>query len=147
MKWITTKTIRVNVKVKNWQEAVEKSGDLLVAAELVEPGYINAMIETTKELGPYCVIAPRIAIPHAQSELGVKESGFSAITLAKPVEFGNLDNDPVFLVLAFCALDHDSHIKNLTLMARAISLEGFIERAKQAVNEDELEIILNRTNG
>jgi len=146
MKWIGKKTIRVNVKVKNWQEAVQKSGDLLVAAELVEPEYIDAMVETTKELGPYCVIAPGIAIPHARPESGVKDTGFSAITLAEPVEFGNPDNDPVFLVLAFCALDHESHIKTLTLMARAISLEGFIERAKQAVNEHELEIILNHTN-
>ena len=146
MKWIDTKTIRANVKVKNWQEAVQKSGDLLVAAELVEPRYINAMIETTKELGPYCVIAPGIAIPHARPEMGVMETGFSAITLAEPVEFGNPDNDPVFLVLAFCALDHDSHIKTLTLMANAISLEGFIEQAKKAVNEIELEKILNYTN-
>jgi len=146
MKWIDTKTIRANVKVKNWQEAVQKSGDLLVAAELVEPRYINAMIETTKELGPYCVIAPGIAIPHARPEMGVMETGFSAITLAEPVEFGNPDNDPVFLVLAFCALDHDSHIKTLTLMANAISLEGFIEKAKKAVNEIELEKILNYTN-
>jgi len=146
MKWIDTKTIRANVKVKNWQEAVQKSGELLVAAELVEPRYINAMIETAKELGPYCVIAPGIAIPHARPEMGVLETGYSAITLAEPVEFGNHDNDPVFLVLAFCALDHDSHIKTLTLMANAISLEGFIEQAKKAVNEVELDKILNHTS-
>jgi len=145
MKWIESKTIRTNVKVKNWQEAVQKSGELLVAAELVEPSYIDAMIETTTELGPYCVIAPGIALPHARPEKGVKETGYSAITLAEPVEFGNLDNDPVYLVLAFCALDHESHIESLKLMARAISQEGFIERAKQAINEDQLEKVLNST--
>jgi len=147
MKWIKPNTIRTNVKVKNWQEAVQKSGELLVAAEMVEPRYIDAMIETATELGSYCVIAPGIAIPHARPENGVKENGYSAITLAEPVEFGNLDNDPVFLVLAFCALDHESHIESLKLMARAISQEGFIERAKQAVNEDQLEEVLNNTNG
>ena len=145
-KWIEEKTIRTNVKVNSWQEAVQKSGDLLVAAELVEPRYIDAMIETIKELGSYCVIAPGIAIPHARPEKGVKENGYSAITLAEPVEFGNLDNDPVFLVLAFCALDHDSHIESLKLMAQVISQEGFIMRAKQAINEVELEKVLNNTN-
>jgi mannitol operon transcriptional antiterminator len=146
MNWINKKTIRVNVKVENWQEAVTKSGDLLVAAGLVEPRYINAMIDTTKEMGPYCVIAPGIAIPHGRPEFGVLKTGFSAITLTKPVEFGNPDNDPVFLVLALCALDHDSHIKALTSMARAISKKEFLERAKQAVSKDELEVILNQTN-
>ena len=88
MKWIDKKTIRTNVKVNGWQEAVQKSGELLVAAELVEPRYIDAMIATTKELGSYCVIAPGIAIPHARPEMGVKQTGYSAITLAEPVEFG-----------------------------------------------------------
>jgi mannitol/fructose-specific phosphotransferase system IIA component (Ntr-type) len=44
-------------------------------------------------------------------------------------------------------LDHESHIESLKLTARAISQEGFIERAKQAVNEDQLEEVLNNTNG
>ncbi|MCJ7624478.1 MAG: PTS sugar transporter subunit IIA [Anaerolineaceae bacterium] len=146
MKWIEKKTIRTNVKVNSWQEAVQQSGDLLVAAELVETSYVNAMIETTQELGPYCVIAPGIAMPHARPETGVKNNGYAAITLSEPVEFGNPDNDPVFLVLAFCALDHDSHIESLKLMANAISQEGFSIRAKQAINEAELEKVLNSTN-
>jgi len=146
MKWIDSKTIRTNVKVNNWQEAVQKAGDLLAAAELVETSYIDAMIETIQVLGPYCVIAPGIAMPHARAETGVRKSGFSAITLAEPVEFGNQDNDPVFLVLGFCALDHDSHIESLKIMAHAISQEGFINRVNQAINEVELEKILNSTN-
>lgn len=146
MKWIKANTIRTNVKVNNWQEAVRVSGELLVSADLIEPRYIDAMIETTKDLGPYCVIAPGVAIPHARPVAGVKESGFSAITLAEPVEFGNIDNDPVYLVLAFCALDHDSHIESLTLMARAISQDGFIEQVIRVVNGVDLEKILNTSN-
>ena len=145
MKWIGKETIRTNVKVNGWQEAVQKSGELLIAAGFVDQEYIDAMIETTKELGPYCVIAPGIAIPHARPEKGVKKTGYSAITLAEPVEFGNSDNDPVYIVIAFCALDHDSHIESLRLMASAITQEGFILHAKQAINEDAFEKLLNST--
>ena len=52
----------------------------MVAADLDEPRYIDAMIETTIELGLYCVIAPRIVMPHPHPESGVKKNGFSAIT-------------------------------------------------------------------
>lgn len=145
MNWINKKTIRVNVKAENWEEAVKISGELLVETGMAEPRYINEMVKTTKELGPYCVIAPGIAIPHGRPEFGVLETGYSAITLTKPVEFGNPDNDPVFLVIALCAVDHDSHIKTLSSMARVISTTGFLERAKQAATEDELEAILNQT--
>ena len=105
---------------------------MLIAADLVEPRYINAMIETIKELGLYCLITPGNAIPHARPEMSVVKTGYSAITLLKPVEFGNHDNDPVFLVLEFCALGHDLHIKALALMTRTLFLEGFIDRVKQA---------------
>ena len=101
------------------------------------------MIETTIELGPYCAIAPGIAIPHARPEAGAKENGYSAVTLAEPVEFGSPDNDPIFLVLGFCALDHDSHIESLRLMAGAISQDGFIEQVIQALDPTALEKILN----
>jgi mannitol/fructose-specific phosphotransferase system IIA component (Ntr-type) len=145
MKWIEIRAIRSNVSVKNWEEAVEKTGELLVGAGFVEPGYINAMLETTKELGPYCVIAPGIAIPHARPDNGVKSNGYSAITLVKPVNFGNPDNDPVFLVIALSAINHNSHIETLSLIARKISVEGFIDRVKLATNDEELERILNDT--
>lgn len=145
MKWIESRAIRTNVSVNNWEEAVEKTGELLVGAGFVELGYISAMVETTKELGPYCVIAPGIALPHARPGNGVKSNGYSAITLAEPINFGNPDNDPVFLVIALSAINHNSHIKTLSLIARKISGEGFIDRVKQATNDEELERILNGT--
>ncbi len=51
-KMISKKTIALNVEVKDWQEAVRISGGLLVENGSVEPRYIDAMIETTKTLGP-----------------------------------------------------------------------------------------------
>lgn len=146
MQWINIETICANVIVENWEDAVQKSGELLVAANLVEPAYINAMLETTRELGPYCVLAPGIAMPHARPDNNVRETGFSAITLKNPVEFGNQDNDPVYLVIGFCAKDHESHIKSLSQFARIISQPGFIERIKLAESDFELEKILNGSN-
>jgi len=143
MKWINTDQIAVRVPARDWQEAVRQSGELLVASGLVDPGYIDAMIRTTLEMGPYCVLAPGIAMPHARPDEMVKSSGFSAITLKQPVEFGNTDNDPVYLVIAFCALDHNAHIKALSMMAESISRPDFLEMVKKARDAEELETILD----
>lgn len=145
MKWIHADQIAMRVQSRNWQEAVRQSGELLVAAGLADPGYIDAMIQTTQELGPYCVLAPGIAMPHARPDETVKQSGFSAITLKHPVEFGNPDNDPVYLVIAFCTLDHDAHIKALSMMAESVSRPDFLEMVKKAQDAEELEAILNAT--
>lgn len=48
-------------------------GELLEKSGAIEPRYIDAMINTVKEIGPYIVIAPGIAMPHARPEAGAKK--------------------------------------------------------------------------
>jgi len=134
-KMISKKTIALNVDVKDWQEAVRVSGSLLVANGTVEPRYVDAMIETTKTLGPYIVISPGVALPHARPEDGVKEPCMSLITLKNPVNFGNVHNDPVKLVIAFATVDHNAHINAISKLARIIGDE---EKLKTLINAQEV---------
>lgn len=55
-------------KVKDWKEAVRLSGELLLRDGCIEPRYIDGMIKTCEELGPYIAICPGVAIPHARPE-------------------------------------------------------------------------------
>jgi mannitol/fructose-specific phosphotransferase system IIA component (Ntr-type) len=134
-KMISKKTIALNVEVKDWQEAVRVSGELLVKNDFVEPRYIDAMIETTKTLGPYIVISPGVALPHARPEDGVKEPCMSLITLKTPVNFGNEHNDPVKLVIAFGTVDHNAHVKAISKLARIIGDE---EKLNTLINAQEV---------
>jgi mannitol/fructose-specific phosphotransferase system IIA component (Ntr-type) len=92
-----------------------------VEAEICEPRYIQAMIDAVEKLGPYMVLAPGIALAHARPEDGALQAGMSIVTFSTPVNFGSPENDPVRLVIAFCGVDHHSHIK--MLQALAIFLE------------------------
>ena len=144
MAWISPETVLINVPAQDWQEAVQAAGHLLVKAGAAEPRYLDAMIRTVAELGPYIVLAPGMAMPHARPEDGALKVGFAAITLDHPIEFGNPDNDPVRLVIAFCAPDSDAHIQSLTQLARALGEPGFVERAVAATTTEDLAEILNR---
>jgi mannitol/fructose-specific phosphotransferase system IIA component (Ntr-type) len=134
-KMISKKTIALNVEVKDWQDAVRISGGLMVENGSVEPRYIDAMIETTKILGPYIVISPGVALPHARPEDGVKEPCMSLITLKTPVNFGNVHNDPVKLVIAFGTVDHNAHVKAISKLARIIGDE---EKLSALINAQEV---------
>jgi len=134
-KMISKRTIALNVEVKDWQDAVRISGGLLVENGSVEPRYIDAMIETTKTLGPYIVISPGVALPHARPEDGVKEPCMSLITLKNPVNFGNVHNDPVKLVIAFGTIDHNAHVKAISKLARIIGDE---EKLNTLINAQEV---------
>ncbi len=143
MGWISEERVALRVKVNGWEDAVRASGRMLVDCDAVEERYIEAMVETTKELGPYIVIAPGIAIPHARPEDGAKEVCFVILQLETPVDFGNPDNDPVQLVIAFSSPDSSAHIKMLAKLARVIGQDGFLENAVKAETLEDMVSILN----
>ncbi|MCD6355942.1 MAG: PTS sugar transporter subunit IIA, partial [Anaerolineaceae bacterium] len=45
--------IRLNVSASSWQEAIRKAGSLLLETGSITKDFINAMIQTAEELGPY----------------------------------------------------------------------------------------------
>lgn len=67
----------------------------LRVAEEVSQGYVDNVIAGVEEQGPYIVITPRVAIPHARSECGAHGEAIGITTLDGPVAFGSTDNDPV----------------------------------------------------
>lgn len=143
MSWIKPEAVATGVPAHDWQSAVRAAGQLLVDTQAARPEYVLAMLRTVEELGPYVVLMPGLALPHARPEDGALEVGFSAITLAEPVAFGNPDNDPVWLVVAFCAPNHDAHIQSLAHLARRLEEPEFIQRAVQSRDSAELALILN----
>jgi len=139
---LTKDTIITKASVHDWKEAIQKSGEVLVKAGSVEPRYIPAMIKFKEEFGPYIVIAPGIAIPHARPEDGVKRPCLCLMTLREPVEFGSERNDPVDLVIAFGAVDNKQHLTALAQLARLLSNQEKVKKIREArMTEEILEIL------
>ena len=130
--------IQAKLDLHTRDEVIRKSGELLVSAGAVEPRYTDAMKQVMDELGPYCVIAPGIALLHARPENGVIKSCLSLITLKTPVVFGHSSNDPVDLVFALGALDKKSHINALAELAGYLSNQEFIRILRDCAETDNL---------
>lgn len=139
---ITEETIKLNIKVKDWEEAVRLGGKLLVNAGAVEERYVEAMVDSVKKIGPYIVILDGVAMPHARPEDGACKVGMSILTLKDPIEFGNEENDPVKLVISFCAIDSESHLKALSQLMVLLEDEDAVNKILASNNTDEvMEII------
>lgn len=123
---LTKDMIETNVSVNNWIEAIKFGGDILEKKGIIEHRYIDAMIEGVNKYGPYIVIAPGIALAHANPKSGVKEIGISLITLDKGINFGHDENDPVRIVISLAAIDHETHIKALSSLANLLNDEHFL---------------------
>ena len=106
---LENRSIRLQAEATTWQEAVKIGVDLLVAADVVEPRYYQAILEGVERFGPYFVIAPGLAMPHGRPEEGVKKTGFALVTLKTPLPFNHEDNDPVDLLITLAAEDATAH--------------------------------------
>ena len=130
--------VATNVSADTWEDAVRAVGRLMVDTGTVEERYIDGMINTAKELGPYIVIAPGIAIPHSRPEDGVLQPCMALITVDPPVNFGNPDNDPVSIVIAFGAVDSEQHVEALRGMAMILSNPDNVAALRAATTREEI---------
>jgi mannitol/fructose-specific phosphotransferase system IIA component (Ntr-type) len=136
--YIDESMIKLQVKAKDWQDAVRQGGALLLAAGKCEPRYVDAMVDAVETMGPYMVLAPGLALAHARPEDGVLKLGMSVITLATPVEFGSEQNDPVSLIISFGGVDKESHIGMLQSLARFLMVEENQEFLRRATSVPEV---------
>ncbi|MFM5903837.1 MAG: PTS sugar transporter subunit IIA [Microbacteriaceae bacterium] len=131
-------SIEVDVAAADAFSAITRAGDLLVASGRTSERYTAEMLEALTEFGPYFVIAPGLAIAHARPSESVFSTGLSLAVLREPIAFGNQANDPVRLVFALCAKDHDAHLLVLSQLAEKLGDESCVNILLNASTEAQI---------
>ena len=121
-------------KLQSPEAAIRSVGELMVSNGLVEPRYIDGMLNIFYELGSYWILTPGLVMPHARPEDGALQSGFALITLDTPLNFGHEDHYPVSIVIGMSATDSDQHIKNIQSLAQLLSDKEKINEITRATN-------------
>ncbi|EMF47710.1 transcriptional antiterminator, bglG family [Planococcus halocryophilus Or1] len=135
-------TLQLKSHVSTWQEAIELAANPLVDLGTVEERYVSAMIESIEENGPYVVITPLVAIPHARPEEGVRSLSMSLLKLEEAVDFA--PDKPVRLIIVLAAADSDSHLRALIQLTNLLNEPENIQQILNATNKNQLlEIIHN----
>lgn len=114
---------------ETWEDVIRHGGQLMVDAGFTNPTYTEAMIDVVRDMGPYIVLAPGLAMPHARPEMGAKQVGAALVTLEKPIDFGSPENDPVSVAVFLCAPNKEEHIQLLTDIATLFEDEEFLDAA------------------
>lgn len=146
MRFLDTSLISMDVEAKDAQEAIRAAGQLLVEIGAAEDSYVEAMLTAFQEQGPYIVVAPHIAIPHAKAESGVHEASVSFIRLKQPVAFGHPENDPVELVFALGSSSSSEHIDLLRRLTTLLNEPTNIEALKAARTPEDIEGLIQSSN-
>jgi len=131
-------TIQLIEQAKGWEEAIKIAGTPLLKKGVIDASYMDGIIENVKALGPYMVIGPGVAIPHARPEMGVNELGMSFLKLTKPVYFLDDKNYPVQLLFFLAAIDNKTHLKALAQLTKLLSQKNNIQFLKEVDSKEEI---------
>lgn len=139
---LTQETIALDQEAEDWQDAIRLAGGLLESAGVSAPAYTQAMVDSVHENGPYIVLAPGFAFPHARPSEAVHRTGMSWVRLASPVEFGSRANDPVTLVVALAATDSSTHQQAMASLATVLTDTELRASLDEAASAAEVHAIL-----
>ncbi|WHX40361.1 PTS sugar transporter subunit IIA [Mesobacillus sp. AQ2] len=142
MKFLESSLVALDVEAATPDEAIRAAGSLLVREGAVEERYVDAMIESYHNNGPYFVLAPKIALPHARPEDGVSEASVSFVRLKNPVVFGNAANDPVTFVFALGASTSDQHLQILQKLMLLLGDQSNVGKLQQATNYKDIKTLI-----
>ncbi|WP_337029960.1 PTS sugar transporter subunit IIA [Pantoea agglomerans] len=142
-KWLDNDKIQYVESVTDWQEALVIAGRPLLSEGAISQDYIDAIIQQKEEIGPFFVIAPQIAMPHARPEQGAHKLGLSIVLLGTAVKFDSEENDPVKAIFMFAAPDSNSHIEMISQLAEVLSDEEIMAQIFNASSKEALMTILS----
>lgn len=104
-----------------WEDAIRAAAQPLLRDGAIEESYIDDMIANVNKFGPYIVIAPDVAMPHAQGGTGVRETAISFMKVHRPVSFSASREHDARLLFVLASVDNDSHLGMLQALVAAIS--------------------------
>lgn len=141
-KWLNAETIQLVASVHDWQQAIARVAAPLLAKNIISDDYVEAIYRQHQQLGPYYVLAPGIAMPHARPEEGALALGLSLLVIEDGVCFHSADNDPVYIVAMLSAPDKNSHVELIAQLAELFSCHQDMQAIKQARNIEEVQKII-----
>lgn len=142
LKEIKLDDIELSIKADDWKEAIINASQEFLRRGYINQNYVDSMINSVLEHGPYIVLAESIALAHARPEDGAIKTGLYFTTLEKPIVFNAEEFDPVKMVIVLSAEDSEGHLDLLMELSSILEDKDLVEKLiNSETKEDFLELI------
>ena len=137
MDLLKKENVQIDESAPDWKDAIRISVQPLEQHGYVESRYKEEIISNVESMGPYIVLAPYIALPHARPEQGVKESQIAVTLLQNEVRFAG-EEKPVKLLIALAASDNNRHLDALMSISEILQNEDTVQKILNSKDKEEL---------
>ncbi|MCC8458961.1 PTS sugar transporter subunit IIA [Photorhabdus aegyptia] len=141
---LTQDVIQVIPDIENWREAIAVACQPLVENGAISSHYIDAIYRSHEAIGPYYVVGPGIAMPHARPEEGVNKLALALTVISNGVGFGSAENDPIKLLIVLAATDSHSHIEVIAQLAELFDNQQDVALLMSAKSKEEILAVVNQ---
>lgn len=135
---LTKDLVRFEKGFDSWEEAIRVSATGLLEQGFIKQSYVDSMVNSVKEYGPYIVIAPDIAMPHARPEAGTNKVGFSIMVCEEPVAFGEDPSQHARLFVTLSCVSADTHLQMIQALVGILGEQEQVDRIFSAKTKEEL---------
>ncbi|WP_318767573.1 PTS sugar transporter subunit IIA [Lactiplantibacillus carotarum] len=133
---------------KDWRDALRQSGQKLIEHQYILPGYLDEIILNVEKNGPYIVIVPGVAMPHALAESeNVLGTAISFTKFPEPVVFDETNPDSqaqLFFTLA--AKEPEQHLKNISDLSDMLMTDGLIEQLLAVNSVEDFKALIEKVS-
>lgn len=132
--------VSVYDRANDWEDAVTKSGYSLREAGYIEDSYIKEIVDNVKEHGPYIVLIPGVAMPHATvGAPGVLKTGMALTIFKESVHF---EEEEAQLFFTICTNDNEEHFANMMRLMEFLGDEQRVEQLKKIASIADLKQLI-----
>ena len=130
----------------SWEQAIQAGCEPLLKDGSITQAYVESVIKCVNDFGPYIVIAPMIAMPHASTgAVGVNRTHIAFMKVEEPVHFD--PNDPekdATLFFTLAAVDAEKHLENMVKLSEMLMNEDVVQALLSAKSDQDLLAIADR---
>ena len=136
-KLLQEKNCYLKDRVEDWKEAVHIACAPLIAQGYCTEAYEDAIMNITRELGPYYVLCENLALIHASNQSGVVDTQMAITVLKEPVKF-KPDGYDVRVLVTLVAKDSESHIEGIQAVSNIFMDQNKVQKILDATCEKEI---------
>lgn len=128
-----------------WEAAIRESSQTLLAHGYIDAGYVEAMIGAIHKHGPYIVIMPGIAMPHAlEGAKGVLKTGMALTKFSKDIIFSKEEDLKASVFITVASRDPKTHLANISWLGSLLSNLDCVALLRSAQDKNALIEVVER---
>lgn len=128
----------------SWEEAIKVATSGMIREGYITSEYVDEIIKNVHDNGPYIVLVPGVAMPHASAKSkGVLGTAIGMAKFSDYVVFDENDEEKqakLFFTLA--AKDDAQHLNNITQLMELLMADEMIPTLESIENMDDFEKVI-----